>query len=112
MEFSTAGSLLQISWINVILSGDNAMVIALACRALRGKERHLGIVLGASAAVVLRIVFTLGLSEILFLPFAHVVAGSLLIVIAVNLLIGEDDDEEIKDQSRFCARWGRLSLPT
>ncbi len=108
MELVTAGSLLQIAWINVILSGDNAMVIALACRALRGRERHLGIVLGASAAVVLRIGFTLGLSEILFLPFARLVAGSALLVIAVKLLIGEDGEDEIKDHESLLRAMGTI----
>ena len=94
MELGTAAALLQIGWVNFILSGDNAMVIALACRSLRGRERTLGIVFGASAAVILRIAFTLGLSEILFLPFARLIAGVLLLFIAVKLLIDDDGDAE------------------
>jgi YjbE family integral membrane protein len=93
MSIATTGAaLLQISWINIILSGDNAMVIALACRSLRGKERQAGIVLGATAAVVLRIAFTLGMTEILILPFARAIAGGLLLFIAIKLLL--DDEEE------------------
>jgi YjbE family integral membrane protein len=94
MELGTAAALLQIGWVNFILSGDNAMVIALACRSLRGRERTFGIVAGASAAVILRIAFTLGLSEILFLPFARLIAGLLLLFIAVKLLIDDDSDSE------------------
>ncbi len=94
MSIATTGAaLLQISWINIILSGDNAMVIALACRSLRGKERQAGIVLGATAAVVLRIAFTLGMTEILILPFARAIAGGLLLFIAIKLLL-EDEEED------------------
>jgi YjbE family integral membrane protein len=94
MDISTGAALLQISWINIILSGDNAMVIALACRSLQGRERQLGIVLGASAAVVFRVAFTIGLSEILFLPLARAIAGLLLLFIAVKLLLTDDEEEE------------------
>ena len=94
MSLTTTGAaLLQISWVNIILSGDNAMVIALACRSLRGKERQIGIVLGASAAVVLRVAFTLGMTELLILPFARLVAGGLLLFIAIKLLTEEGEDE-------------------
>ncbi len=94
MDFAAGTSLLQIIWINIVLSGDNAMVIALACRSLRGRERRAGIVLGAGAAVLLRIAFTLGLSEVLFLPYARLVGGLLLFFIAVKLLVGEDPSED------------------
>src|SRR6266446_2931481 len=51
-------SLLQIMWINILLSGDNAVVIAMACRGLRPRQRLWGMILGAGVAVLLRIVFT------------------------------------------------------
>jgi YjbE family integral membrane protein len=106
MNFATGASLVQISWINIILSGDNAMVIALACRSLSNRERQLGIVLGASAAVALRVAFTVGLSEILFLPFARAIAGVLLLVIAVKLLIGDESSGTITGHdSFFRAMW-------
>ncbi len=94
MELATGAALLQIIWINIVLSGDNAMVIALACRSLKGRERSMGIVLGAGAAVLLRIAFTLGLSEILFLPYARAIGGLLLLVIAVKLLIDDEASED------------------
>lgn len=94
MDLATGASLLQIIWINIVLSGDNAMVIALACRSLKGNERRMGIVLGAAAAVLLRIVFTLGLSEVLYLPYARAIGGLLLLVIAVKLLIEDDAGED------------------
>ncbi len=94
MDLATGASLLQIIWINIVLSGDNAMVIALACRSLQGSERRMGIVLGAGAAVLLRVVFTLGLSEVLFLPYARAIGGLLLLIIAVKLLTDDDTSED------------------
>ena len=55
----------QIIWINVLLSGDNAIVIALACRGLPANKRFIGIVLGALAAIVLRIIFTVFVQKLL-----------------------------------------------
>ncbi|HVY20280.1 MAG TPA: TerC family protein [Bauldia sp.] len=108
MDIGIGTSLLQIAWINIVLSGDNAMVIALACRSLRGRERWLGIVLGAAAAVVLRAIFTVGLSEIMVLPFAKLLAGLLLIFIAVKLLVGESDDAEVKGHESLWRAMGAI----
>ncbi len=77
---------LEIIWINLLLSGDNAVVIALACRALPPRERRWGIVLGAAAAVGLRIVFTLAIVELLRLPYLRLLCGLLLFAIALKLL--------------------------
>jgi YjbE family integral membrane protein len=84
---------LKIIWINILLSGDNAVVIALACRSLPRWQRFWGIILGALAAVVLRIVFTVGLQFILELQWLRLVGGVLLLWIAVKLLVQEDPDE-------------------
>jgi YjbE family integral membrane protein len=86
-------SVAEITWLNILLSGDNALVIALACRQLEGRERNYGIVLGAGAAVVLRIVFTAGVSFVLKFPFLRVGGGALLLWIAVKLLVGEETDD-------------------
>ena len=69
----------QIIWINILLSGDNAVVIALACRSLPPKQRFWGIVLGAGAAVVLRILFTIVIAQIMAMPFLKLVGGLLLL---------------------------------
>ncbi|OYY23717.1 MAG: hypothetical protein B7Y65_03440, partial [Azorhizobium sp. 35-67-15] len=61
-------SLLQIIWIDLLLSGDNAVVIALACRSLPPGQRRWGILLGAGAAVGLRIIFALAVSYVLGIP--------------------------------------------
>ena len=88
--------LLEIIWINILLSGDNAMVIALACRSLPGRQRRLGIVLGSGAAVALRVVFTVFVVELLGLPFLQIVGGILLLWIAIKLAIEEEPEKEIK----------------
>src|SRR5262249_20083337 len=87
-------SVLRLIGINVVLSGDNAVVIALACRTLRGGQRLLGIVLGAGAAVMLRIAFTLGVQQLLDLPWLKLVGGVTLLWIAVKLLLREGTAED------------------
>ncbi|QWG20509.1 TerC family protein [Bradyrhizobium sediminis] len=84
----------KIIWINVLLSGDNALVIALACRALEPRQRLWGMIFGAAAAVVLRIIFTFIVATLMALPFLKLVGGLALIVIAAKLLVPEDEDEE------------------
>ena len=92
MDFSSPifwVALLQIIWIDLLLSGDNAVVIALACRSLPEKQRKWGILLGAGAAVGLRIIFALVVSYMLGVPFLKVVGGLLLFWIAIKLVLDE-----------------------
>jgi len=84
-------SVLQIIWIDLLLSGDNAVVIALACRSLPEKQRKIGIWLGAGAAIFLRIVFALVVSYLMGLPFLKVLGGLLLFWIAIKLVVGEEE---------------------
>lgn len=94
MDFSSSQfwvSLLQIIWIDLLLSGDNAVVIALACRSLPEKQRKIGIWLGASAAIGLRIIFALVVSYLLNVPFLKVAGGVLLFWIAIKLAMGEEE---------------------
>ena len=84
----------QIIWINILLSGDNAVVIALACRSLPPKQRFWGILLGAGAAVVLRIFFTVIIAQIMTIPFLKLVGGLLLLWIAVKLIVPNDEHGE------------------
>ncbi len=77
--------ILEIIWIDVVLSGDNAIVIALACASLPPQQRARGIALGTAAAIALRAVFTLVFAEMLALPFIKLVGGLLLFWIAVKL---------------------------
>ncbi len=93
--------LLGIIWINVILSGDNAVVIALACRGLPDDKRRLGMILGAGVAVGLRIVFTILVAALLTTPFLKIVGGLLLLWIAVKLLSGDDEGGGVKETDRL-----------
>lgn len=90
---------LKIIWINILLSGDNAVVIALACRGLPRRQRIWGIILGAGAAVVLRVVFTVGLQFVLEIPWLRLIGGLLLLWIAIKLLIQEEADEDSIDSA-------------
>jgi YjbE family integral membrane protein len=85
----------KIMWINVLLSGDNALVIAMACRGLHGRHRLWGMVIGAGIAVVLLIVFTGIVATLMSLPYLKLVGGLALIVIAAKLLVPEDESDEI-----------------
>ena len=84
----------KIIWINVLLSGDNALVIALACRGLAPRQRLWGMILGAGVAVILRIIFTGIVATLMELPYLKLVGGLALVVIAAKLLVPEEEDEE------------------
>jgi YjbE family integral membrane protein len=86
---------LQIIYINILLSGDNAVVIALACRDLPPKQRRWGIFWGAAGAIVLRIILTIFAVTLLELPWLKVVGGVLLLWIGIKLIV--DDGEDNKD---------------
>ena len=99
-EYGPLGvQILKIIWINILLSGDNAIVIALACRALPPKQRFWGIILGAGAAVGLRIFFTIILAYVLELPWLRLIGGLLLLWIAVKLLVQDEADEASVESS-------------
>ena len=84
---------LQIVWINILLSGDNAVVIALACRGLQARQRNLAILGGSAVAVAMRIVLTFFVVRLLGLPYIKLGSGLLLLWIAVDLLRSHDDKE-------------------
>jgi YjbE family integral membrane protein len=94
----------KIIWINVLLSGDNALVIALACRNLEPKQRFWGMILGAAAAVILRIIFTGIVATLMGLPYLKLVGGLALLVIAAKLLVPEEEEEDgVKSASHLWA---------
>jgi YjbE family integral membrane protein len=86
-------ALVKIMWINILLSGDNALVIAMACRGLPPKQRMWGMILGAGVAVGLRIVFTGVVASLMLLPWLKIVGGLALFYIAAKLLVPDDPDE-------------------
>lgn len=81
--------ILEIIWIDVVLSGDNAIIIALACASLPVRQRSRGIILGTAAAIALRAVFTLVFVQLLALPFVKLIGGLLLLWIAIKLARNE-----------------------
>ncbi len=85
----------KIIWINVLLSGDNALVIAMACRGLHGRHRLWGMIIGAGIAVVLLIAFTGVVATLMALPYLKLIGGLALLVIAAKLLVPEDESDEI-----------------
>ena len=93
-EFWTA--LLKIIGVNIVLSGDNAVVIALAARSLHGKQQKQAIFWGSAAAIVMRIVLTLFAVALLALPWLKLIGSVLLLWIGVKLLVPEDEDADIE----------------
>jgi len=85
---------LQIMGINILLSGDNAVVIALAVRALPPKERFWGMVLGAGAAAMLLIVFTGIVATLMTLPYLKLAGGLALFWVAIKLVSPQPHDAE------------------
>ena len=84
-------AVLQIIWIDILLSGDNAVVIALACRKLPPRQRVWGVILGTAVAISLRVIFA-GLVTILMkMAYLKLVGGALLLWIAVKLLAPEEN---------------------
>ncbi|MCS4294454.1 MAG: TerC family protein [Comamonas sp.] len=85
--------LVKIIWINIILSGDNAVVIALAARSLPPEQQRKAIMFGSGAAVVLRILLTVVAAKLLELSFLQIVGGCLLLWIGLQLLTSHDEEE-------------------
>src|SRR5205807_3870273 len=81
-----------IIWVNIILSGDNAVVIALAARSLPKAQQKQAIFWGAGAAVVLRILLTIIAVKLLEFPFLKIIGGAALLWIAVKLLVPEEEE--------------------
>ena len=88
-------NLSKIIWINILLSGDNALVVAMACRGLAPRQRFWGMVLGTAAAVLLRILFTVVIATVMGLPYLKLVGGLALIVIAAKLLVPRDEAPDV-----------------
>ncbi|HEY6259400.1 MAG TPA: YjbE family putative metal transport protein [Xanthobacteraceae bacterium] len=85
-------AVVQIIWIDIVLSGDNAVVIAMACRDLPPRQRRWGMIIGAGAAATLLVVFTIIVSALMLLPLLRLVAACALIFIAVKLVGPQSHD--------------------
>ena len=90
--------LIKIIWINIILSGDNAVVIALAARSLPVEQQKKAILFGSGAAVALRIVLTVVAAKLLALSYLQIIGGVLLLWVGTQLLGGEEEDEDDGEQ--------------
>ncbi len=95
--------LLQIIGINIVLSGDNAVVIALAARSLPPQQQKKAIAWGAGAAIGMRIVLTMFAVVLLTLPYLKLIGAVLLIWIGIQLLLPDDGDENIQSHSNLIA---------
>ena len=107
LDFTSAAFWLavgQIILIDIVLSGDNAVVIALACRNLAVDQRKKGIFWGVAGAVSLRVVLTTCAALVMNLPWLKVVGGLLLLWIAVKLMLPEDEEGEDIEASAHL--WG------
>ncbi|HEY9106722.1 MAG TPA: TerC family protein [Roseateles sp.] len=92
-------ALLKIIWVNILLSGDNAVVIALASRNLPAEQQKKAIFFGSGAAIVLRVALTLFAVQLLQLPWLKLVGAVLLLWIGVQLLADNDDDADVHASS-------------
>jgi len=90
---------IRIVFINALLSGDNALVIAMACRALPPQQQRWGIAIGVGVAVMLRVLFTGVIAQLLLLPYVELIGGLALIVIAAKLIVPDAPDENEVDAS-------------
>jgi YjbE family integral membrane protein len=97
-------ALLQIIGVNIVLSGDNAVVIALAARSLQPKQQKQAIFWGSLAAIILRILLTIFAVKLLALPYLKLIGALLLLWIGVQLLVPEEEHEE-----KFAAHSGLLA---
>lgn len=105
-DLSTAAfwvALWKIIVANIILSGDNAVVIAMACHNLSEKYRRPAILFGSAGAIVLRIVFCAIIGYLLSVPYLKLVGGALLLWIGVKLVLEEEDEANIKAHDNIWA---------
>jgi len=94
-------ALFQIAVINILLSGDNAVVIAMACRSLPPKQQKQAFLVGTVGIVVLMTGLTAFAAYLLTLPYIEIIGSVLLLWIGIKLLAAEEDDGDIKDSGNF-----------
>src|SRR5262245_461383 len=93
----------KIIWVNLLLSGDNAVVIALASRSLPKNQQKLAIFWGSAAAVIMRVLLTVFAVALLTLPWLKIVGGLLLLWIGVQLLVPDEGDDSIQSSENLWA---------
>lgn len=95
--------LLKIIWVNILLSGDNAVVIALASRSLPERQQKQAIIWGSVAAIIMRVLLTMFAVQLLELPWLKAVGAVLLVWIGVQLLADENDGGEVNEAGNLLA---------
>jgi len=95
--------LLKIIGVNIVLSGDNAVVIALAARSLPAKQQKAAVLWGSGAAVVMRIILTIFAVALLTLPWLKLIGSLLLFWIGIKLLIPEEEEENVNASENLIA---------
>lgn len=93
--------LMQIIGINIVLSGDNAVVIALAARSLPPAQQKQAIMWGSGAAIVMRIVLTLTAVALLSMPYLKLIGSVLLLWIGIQLINSDDEGDEVESSSNL-----------
>lgn len=96
-------ALSKVVWIDILLSGDNALVIALACHGLAPRQRLWGMILGAGGAVILRIICTGAVSSLMEFPYLKIVGGLALLYVAAKLLIPDSDESNVRPTDKLWA---------
>jgi YjbE family integral membrane protein len=94
-------ALLKIIGIDIVLAGDNAVVIALAARRLPPKQQKMAILLGCGAAVLIRVVLTVVAASLLTTPYLRIIGGALLLYIGVKLLLQSNDEGHISEANNL-----------
>ncbi len=94
MDANFWAALAGIVWIDLLLSGDNAVVIALVCRQLPARQQRIGMILGAGAAIGLRVVLAFFVAALLAVPFLSSIGGAFLLYVAVKLTTAEHGPDE------------------
>lgn len=100
-DYTFLSALLSVILIDLILAGDNAVVIALAVRNLKGRQKTWGLILGAGAAVMLRVICTFFAAQMLRIMFLKFIGGALIAWVAVKLLTQEDEEEKVSEASNL-----------
>ena len=104
-NLALAWEVFEIVWINILLSGDNAILIALACRRLPEERRRWGVLLGSLGGVALRIGFTLAIVQLLHVPLLKTAGALLLLYVAIKLPHGDHDREDVEAKPNL---WGAV----
>jgi YjbE family integral membrane protein len=94
-------ALVKIAIINVVLSGDNAVVIALACRSLNPKDQRKAFIIGTAGIVVLMTILTIFAAALMTVPYLQLIGSILLLWIGIKLLLPENDNDDLKSSSNF-----------